>query len=74
MCIRDRPKPEPTAIPKPEPTATPLPLLTAIDQEDLALVKRHMAMGTDPNSGPILQGFPFEGAFPLHLAVIKENS
>ncbi len=67
------PKPAPTATPKPAPTATPVPLLTAIDQEDLTIVKNHMAMGTDPNSGPILQGFPFEGAFPIHLAVLKNN-
>jgi len=55
-------------------TVVPVPridLLTAINQSDLALVKRHMEAGTDPNINPIPDPLPLAGAFPLHLAIVK---
>ena len=33
-----------------------------------------MHAGTDPNKNPIPRGIPFEGAYPLHLAVLKGSS
>ena len=51
-----------------------LDLLTAIDQYKTEIVKQHMHAGTDPNKNPIPRGIPFEGAYPLHLAVLKGSS
>ena len=49
-------------------------LLTAIDKENIATVKQHINAGTDINNYPIPEGIPFEGAQPLHLAVLKGNA
>ena len=37
------------------------------------IVQQHMEAGTDPNRDPVPKGFPFEGAYPLHIAVITGN-
>ena len=58
-----------TAI-EPEPPG--MPLLDAIDQENIAVVREHMELGTDPDEF-IPPGFPFAGASALHLAVLKDN-
>ena len=50
-----------------------LDLLTAIDKEKSDVVQQHMDSGTDPNKNPIPVGIPLEGAYPLHLAVVKGN-
>jgi len=49
-------------------------LLTAIDKENIAIVKQHINAGTDINNYPIPEGIPLEGAEPLHLAVVKGNA
>mgnify|MGYP001028422495 CR=1 FL=1 len=46
-------------------------LLTAIDKENVAIVKQHIDAGTNINNYPIPKGIPLEGAQPLHLAVVK---
>ena len=51
-----------------------LDLLTAINQSDIIAVKEHMASGTDPNKSPIPKGIPLEGAYAIHLAVVKGNA
>ena len=56
-------------------------LLAAVDQDKVDLVQQHMDAGTDPNevSAPIgvvmihLSQYGAEGAYPLHLAVLKDN-
>lgn len=48
-----------------------LDLLTAIDQGKTDIVRQHMQSGTDPNKGHVPVGIPLEGAYPLHLAVVK---
>ena len=49
-------------------------LLTAIDKEDLSIIKQHIGAGTNINDYPIPKGQPFEGVEPLILAVLKDNS
>lgn len=49
-------------------------LLTAIDRGNVTIVEQHMLFGTDPNKDPIPEDIEGEGAFPLHLAVVKGNS
>ena len=56
-------------------------LLTAVDQEKVEIVQQHMDAGTDPDeySRPVgltmmtLKNLGAEGAYSLHLAVLKEN-
>jgi len=50
-----------------------LDLLTAIDQEKSDAVQELLESGIDPNEDPIPVGIPLEGAYPLHLAVVKGN-
>jgi len=58
-----------------ETLSTPtLDLLTAIDKENISIIKQHIDAGTNINDYPIPEGLPFEGAQPLHLAVLKGNS
>ncbi len=49
-------------------------LLTAIDTENVLVITQHMDAGTHPDYVPIPTGLPFEGAHPLHLAVLKRNT
>ena len=49
-------------------------LLTAIDEGDVTIIKQHIDAGTNINDYPIPEGLPFEGAQPLHLAVLKSNA
>ncbi len=49
-------------------------LLTAIDKENITIIKQHIDTGTNINDYPIPDGLPFEGAQPLHLAVLKGNA
>ena len=49
-------------------------LLTAIDKEDISVIKQHIDSGTNLNDYPIPTGLPFEGAEPLTLAVLKGNA
>ena len=49
-------------------------LLTAIDKEDISVIKQHIDSGTNLNDYPIPTGLPLEGAEPLTLAVLKGNS
>ena len=57
-----------------EKSSTPsVDLLTAIDQENVTIIKQHIDAGTNINNYPIPGGLPFEGAQPIHLAVIKDN-
>ena len=49
-------------------------LLTAIDKGYITIVKQHIDVGTNINDYPIPEGLPFEGAQPMHLAVIKDNA
>ena len=59
----------------PESLSTPtLDLLTAIDKENISIIKQHIDAGTNINDYPIPEGLPFEGAQPLHLAVLKGNA
>lgn len=51
-----------------------LDLLTAINQADIIVVKDHMNSGTDPNKSPIPKGIPLEGAYAIHLAIVKGNA
>lgn len=48
-------------------------ILTAIDTGKIDIVRQHIITGTNPDKTPIPKGLPFEGAFPLHLAVLKGN-
>ena len=57
-----------------QPNSPEMPLLTAIDQDNLIVVKEHIVHGTDLNEEYIPDPFPFEGAGALHLAVLKNNS
>jgi ankyrin repeat protein len=45
----------------------------AIYAENPEIVQQHMDAGTSPNQDPIPEGFPLAGAYPLHLAAIKNN-
>lgn len=47
--------------------------LTAIDKEKIDVVKELLDSGIDPNRRPVPRGIPLEGAYPLHLAVVKGN-
>lgn len=59
----------------PETLTTPtLDLLTAIDKENISIIKQQIDAGTNINNYPIPAGLPFEGAQPLHLAVLKGNA
>ena len=59
----------------PETLSTPtLDLLTAIDKENISIIKQHIDAGTNINDYPIPDHLPFEGAQPLHLAVLKGNA
>ena len=49
-------------------------LLTAIDKENISVIKQHIDAGTNINDYPIPKGLPFEGAEPLTLAVLKGNA
>ena len=49
-------------------------LLTAIDKENISVIKQHIDAGTNLNDYPIPKGLPFEGAEPLTLAVLKGNA
>ena len=51
-----------------------LPLLDSIDQENIDVVRAHMASGTNPDKTFIPPGLPFAGASALHIAVLKDNS
>ena len=51
--------------------APDMDLLTAIDKQNILVITQHMDAGTDPDYVPIPEGMPFEGAHPLHLAVLK---
>ena len=56
-------------------------LLTAVDQERVEIVQQHMDAGTDPDeySRPVgltmmtLKNLGADGAYSIHLAVLKEN-
>ena len=50
-----------------------LDLLTAIDREQSDVVQRLLDSGTDPNEVPVPAGIELEGAYPLHLTVVKGN-
>ena len=49
-------------------------LLTAIDEGNATIIKQHIDAGTNINDYPIPEGLAFEGAQPIHLAVIKGNA
>jgi len=49
-------------------------LLTAIDTQNILVITQHMDAGTNPDYVPIPAGLPFEGAYPLHLAVLKRDT
>ena len=55
-------------------SAPTLDLLTAIDKENISIIQQHIDAGTNINEYPIPEGLAFEGAQPLHLAVLKGNS
>jgi len=57
-----------------ETATTSVDLLTAIDKENIAVIKQHIDAGTNINDYPIPKGLPFEGAEPLTLAVLKGNA
>ena len=50
-----------------------LDLLTAIDKEKSDVVQELLDSGIDPNKEPVPVDIPLEGAYPLHLAVVKGN-
>ena len=50
-----------------------LDLLTAIDKEKIDVVRELLDSGADPNKRPVPKGIPLEGAYPLHLAIVKGN-
>ena len=49
-------------------------LLTAIDTQNMLVITQHMDAGTNPDYIPIPTGLPFQGAHPLHLAVLKHDT
>ena len=51
-------------------SAPKIDLLKAIWEGETDIVRQHMAYGTDPNTNPVQDG-DLEGAYPLHLAVVK---
>ena len=51
-----------------------LDLLTAIDKKNLNIIKQHIAAGTNINDYAVPQGQPWEGAQPMHIAVLKNNA
>ena len=51
-----------------------LDLLTAIDKKNLNLIKQQIAAGTNINDYAVPQGQPWEGAQPMHIAVLKNNA
>ena len=55
--------------------APKLNLLTAIDQGRIDIVRQHMISGTNPDKTPtyVVHGPARPGAYPLHLAVVKNN-
>ena len=48
-------------------------LLAAIDTGNTESVKEILDSGINPNKNPVPAEFPFAGAYPLHLAVVKGN-
>lgn len=50
-----------------------LDLLTAIDKEKIDVVRQLLDSGTNPNKRHVPKGIPLEGAYPLHLAIVKGN-
>ena len=46
-------------------------LTTAIVEGEVHIVQQHMNAGANPNENPMTKGKPLEGAYPLHLAVVK---
>ena len=50
-----------------------LSLLTAIAEDKVAIVQLHMDARIDPNKVSIPEGLEVEGAYPLHLAILKGN-
>lgn len=48
-------------------------LLEAIEQSNARAVQQHMSAGTDPNQMPLGEGDVLPGAYPLHLAVMKND-
>ena len=50
-----------------------LDLLTAIDKGKRDVVQELLDSGIDPNKDPVPVDIPLEGAYPLHLAVVKGN-
>lgn len=48
--------------------------LAAIDKENVRVIQQHIDAGTNLNDYPIPEGLPFEGAQPMHLAVLKGNA
>ena len=48
-------------------------LLKAIDKEQSDVVQRLLDSGIDPNENPSPVDTPLEGAYPLHVAVVKGN-
>lgn len=57
-----------------QPNSPEMSLLTAIDQDNLVVVKEHIVYGTNLNEEYIPDPFPFQGAGALHLAVLKNNA
>ena len=55
-------------------SAPDMDLLTAIDQGKVFIVREHMNSGTDPNKSLIPKGILLEGAYAIHLAVVKGNA
>ena len=51
-----------------------LDLLSAIDKEKIDVVRELLDSGIDPNKRPVPEGIPLEGAYPLHLAIVKGNN
>ena len=49
-------------------------LLTAIGEENVTVIKQHMAYGSNPDQWVVPQGIDWEGAFALHLAAIIGNT
>ena len=50
-----------------------LDLLAAIDKEKIDVVRELLDSGIDPNKRPVPKGIALEGAYPLHLAIVKGN-
>ena len=47
--------------------------LTAIDNEKSDVVRELLDSGINPDKDPLPSGNPFEGAYPIHLAIVKGN-